>query len=131
MDGFSLGRIIKHPLCLVALSLGLLDHGRIHLGVFVRLPRNRRPKIFGGGPDAVQRAQMPLGVDPLRLRGGIEQLGDVAEAFFLRFLGEGPVFLERLAFAGDGDAFLESRINKRRIGSNNAIQAETMNSAEE
>jgi hypothetical protein len=87
----------------VPLGLGLLDHGRVHLGVLVGLAGHRGPEVLERRADSAHVPEVRVGVDGLGVGGGAEQSRDLAEALLLGGLGEGEVLPVGLALAGERD----------------------------
>ena len=81
--------------------LGLRQHGRVHLGVFVGLAVYRGLEIVRRGPDAVHGREMFKGVDGIALGRGAEELGYPREAVLLGLLAESEVFSVGLALPGE------------------------------
>ena len=50
MDRLGFGGVIEHPFGLMPVRLRLLEHGRVHFGVFVSLSGNGRLEVLGVEP---------------------------------------------------------------------------------
>ena len=102
----------------VALQLGDLVVGRVHLVDLEALAAERREEVLGRAADAAHHTEVVARVARLGERDGAEQLGDVGVALVLGLLGEDHVLLGRLALAGEGgrEALLRHRVELFRLG---------------
>jgi len=101
----------------IALELGDLVVGRVHLVDLEALAAERRGEVVGRAADAAHHAEVVARVARLGEGDGAEQLGDVRVAFFLGLLGEDHVLLSGLALAGEGsrEALLRHRVELFRL----------------
>jgi hypothetical protein len=102
----------------VALQLGDLAVGGVHLVDLEGLAAEGGREVLGGRAHAAQHAQVIACVARLGERDGAEELGDVCIALFLGLLGEDEVLVGRLALAGEGglEALLRHRVELLRLG---------------
>ena len=102
----------------VALQLGDLVVGRVHLVDLEALAAEGRGEVVGGAADAAHHAQVVARVTRLGERDGAEELGDVRVALVLGLVGPHEVLLGRLALAGEGgrEALLRHRVELFGLG---------------
>ena len=114
VDGFRFHREPEHDPGAVTFGLGLLEHGRVHGGVFVRLTRDGRLEVVACGRHSLEGLQVPFGMNALGFRRRPEQARDVGKTIQIRLLRERPVFLVGLALAGESQASQKYRAFARK-----------------